>query len=208
MLTNEMPVIGPNPLGNVYGVVDAYNTALPNNGALNPLGSVWTIPSPSQGGNTTLATATGYGSFLTVKYVRYNSTANAAVVAGPAIVYYTDETFTTVSGTFTEGNPTGTGSTSAVAGFMLPNKGTVAGIGLGTTAFTAALLNTNYVFIAVEGFVPSASLGFAGTQNNPIMGGAGAFITALTTGVNRTAGYIWGAVTSQVADVLVTCGTF
>src|SRR3984957_20769281 len=124
-LTNEFPVIGPNPLGNVYGVVDPYNTSLPNNGALKPLGSLWTIPSPSQGGNTLLATSTGYGSYLTVKYVRYNSTANAAVNAGPAVVYYTDETFTTVTSTYSEGNIAGTGSACSVAGVLLPNKGTV-----------------------------------------------------------------------------------
>jgi hypothetical protein len=204
-LFNEMPVIGPNPLGNVYGVVDAYNTLLPNNGALNPLGSLWTIPSPSQGGNTLLATSTGYGSFLTVKYVRYNSTANPAVVTGPAPVYYVDETFTTVSGVFSEGIVASTGSANSIAGFLLPNSGTVTGVGLGTTAFTATLLNGNYVFIAVQGFVPSCKL-VAGAQSNSIMGATGNFTTAVTTGVNRPCGIVWGAVTSNIGDVLVTVG--
>jgi hypothetical protein len=205
---NEYPVIGPNPLNNVFGVVDPYNTALPNNGALNPLGSVWIVPSASQGGNTLLATSTGYGSFLVVKYLRYSSTANAAVVAGPAPVYYTDETFTTVTGTYTEGNIAGTGSQASVAGLMLPNKGTVTGVGLGTTAFTATLLNGNYVFVAVAGFVPSCYIS-TGTQGSGLTAGAsGAFLSAVQTGIIRPYGYAWGAITSTIGDVLVTIGAF
>jgi hypothetical protein len=206
----DFPKIGASALGNVYGVVDPYvagSGGCDGNGALNPLGSIWTIPSPSNGGNSLLATATGYGSFLTVKYVRYNSTSNPAVVAGPAVVYYTDETFTTVSGVFTEGNIAGTGSSASVAGVMLPNKGTVTGVGLGTTAFTATLLNGNYVFIAVEGFVPSCYLS-AGTQGSAVTGAAGNWVSAVTTGILRPYGYVWGAITSTIGDVLVTCGQF
>jgi hypothetical protein len=210
MLANEMPVIGPNALSNVFGVVDTYSTTASYNGqlngALNPLGSLWTIPSPSQGGNLTLATATGYGAWLTVKYVRYNSTANPAIPAGPAIVYYTDETFTTVSGVFTEGNIAGTGSSASIAGLLLPNTGTVTGIGLGT-GVTAALLNGNFCFIAVQGFVPSCYLS-AGTQGSALSGVAGNFTSAVTTGILRPYGYSWGAITSTIGDVLVTCGIF
>jgi len=210
MLANEFPVIGPNALGNVFGVVDTYSTAAGYNGALNgalnPLGSLWTIPSPSQGGNTTLATAAGYGSWMTVKYVRYNSTANPAMVAGPAPVYYTDETFTVVSGVFSEGIVAATGSANSIAGWLLPNTGTVAGVGLGT-GVTAALLNGNYVFIAVMGFVPKCYLA-AGAQSNSIMGATGNFTVAVTTGVNRPAGMIWGAVSSNIGDVLATVGLY
>jgi hypothetical protein len=192
----------------VFGVVDPYvagSGGSDGNGALNPLGSIWTIPAPSNGGNTLLATAAGYGNFMSVKYLRYSSTANAAVNVGPGICYYTDETFTTVSGTMSEGI---NGSNSSVAGFMLPNKGVVAGVGLGTTAFTAALLNGNYIFVAVGGFVPAAFLGYAGAQSAGIMGATGMNVCAATTGVNRNAAYIWGTVTSQVADILVTVGLF
>lgn len=210
MLTTEMPIIGPNSLNNVFGVVDTYSTTSTYNGqlngALNPLGSLWTIPSPSQGGNTILATAAGYGSFLTVKYVRYNSTANPAMVAGPAVVYYTDETFTTVSGVFSEGNVTGTGSASSVAGVLLPNTGSVAGVGLGT-GVTAALLNGNYVFIAVAGFVPSCVIS-SGTQGSGVSGASGNFASVIQSGILRPYGYVWSAITSTIADVLVTCGQF
>jgi hypothetical protein len=205
MLTTEFPVIGPNALGNVFGVVDPYNTLYVNNGALNPLGTLWTSPSPSQS-STVLATTGGYGCFTTYKYVRYNSTANPAMVAGPAPVYYTDETFTVVSGVFTEGIVSTTGSANSIAGFLLPNTGSVAGVGLGS-GVSATLLNGNFVWIAVEGFVPSCYLA-AGAQSNSIMGASGNFTTAVTTGVNRPCGIVWGAVTSNIGDVLVTVGLF
>ena len=207
---NEFPKIGANALNNVYGVVDPFvagSGGSDGNGALNPLGSLWTIPSPSNGGNTLLATSAGYASNLTVRYVRYLSTANPAVVTGPAPVYYVDETFTTVSGVFTEGIISGAGSANSIAGFMLPNSGVVAGVGLGTTAFTAALLNSNYVFIAVEGFVPAAHV-VAGTQSQLVMGAAGNWTTAVQTAGNRAAAAVWGAVTSSTADVLVVVGQY
>lgn len=205
-LTNEFPVIGNNTLGNVYGVVDTYNSALANNAAKNPVGSLWTIPSPSQGGNTLPSTSTGYGSFLTVKYVRYNSTANPALQAGPAVVYYTDETFSTVTGVFSEGNVAATGSSASVAGVLLPNTGSVTGIGLGT-GVTAALLNGNYCFIAVQGFVPSCYIS-SGTQGSGISGASGNFASVITSGILRPYGYVWGAITSTIGDILVTCGIF
>lgn len=209
-LGTEFPVIGSNALNNVFGVVDPYVSSTapnsqytPTNGALNPLGAVYTlpIPAPANGGPSALATVGGYGSFLTVKYVRYQSTANPATVAGPAPVYYTDETFTTVSGVYSEAVTTGS---SAIAGFMLANKGTVTGVGLGT-GFTAAVLNGNYVFVAIAGFVPSCYLA-AGAQGNSLTGASGNFTVAVTTGVLRPCGYVWGAVTSNIGDVLVTLG--
>jgi hypothetical protein len=205
MLTNEMPVIGENALGNVYGVVDTV--------ALNPVGSLWMIPAASVQGGLTLPTTHGYGSFLTVKYLQYKSTANPAMVTGPAPVYYTDETFSTVTGRYSEGNPASTGEVCSVAGWLLPNTGTVTGIGLGT-GVSAALLNGNYVFVAVEGFVPSAyildntNLNAAGQG---IMGEAASdFGATLVTTVNRVIGYTWSAPSgsTHIGDVLATCGLF
>ena len=214
MLTNEFPVVSSN-LGSglgVYGTCDPYSTSYVNSGALNPPGSLWTIPAPSQSGSAvgpTIAGANtnivaGYGCYLTVKYVRYNSTANPAVATGPAVVYWTDETFTTVSGVYSEAVTTGS---SAVAGILLPNKSTTAGLGLGSTAFTATILNGNWVFIAVVGFVPSVYLA-AGAIGQPITGAAGNWVVAVTTGVLRPLGYICGAVSSNLGDVLVTVGNY
>jgi hypothetical protein len=214
MLTNEYPIVSSNLTAGfgVYGTCDPYNSAAVNYGALNPPGSIWTIPSPSQSGITLGQSPTGadtnvpagYGSYLTVKYVRYNSTANPAVQTGPAPVYWVDETLTTVSGRYSEATTTGS---SAIAGWLLPNSGTVAGIGLGTTVFTNTILNGNWVFIAVEGFVPSCYLA-AGAIGQPVTGASGDFTVAVTTGVLRTCGFIWGAVASNIGNVLATVGIY
>jgi hypothetical protein len=207
----DFPVIGGSALNNVFGVVDPYvvgSGGSDGNGAKNALGTLYTAPPPaqSQGGTTVLTTAAGYGCWTTYRYVRYVSTANPAMVAGPAPVYYTDETFTIVSGVFSEGIVAATGSANSIAGFLLPNTGSVAGVGLGS-GVSATLLNNNYVWIAVEGFVPSCYLA-AGAQSNSIMGASGNFTTAVTTGVNRPAGIVVGAVTSNIGDVLVTVGLY
>jgi hypothetical protein len=209
-LMNEYPVISSNLSSGfgVYGTADPYNAALVNNGALNPPGSLYFIPSPSQGGNTTLQTAVGYCSGLWCKYVLYKSTSNPAMVAGPGIVYYTDETFSTVSGAFAESfaasNPT------YAAGFLLPNTGSVAGVGVGS-AISATILNNgglgSYVWIGIAGFIPSAYVA-AEAQGNPMMGGAGAFTPVITTTVLRTVGWVWGTVTSNIADIIATIVPF
>jgi hypothetical protein len=203
-LTNEYPVISSNLKAGYgpYGTADPYNAALQYNGALNPLGSLYFQPAPAQ--NTiALSSSTGYASGLWMKYVLYKSTSNPAMVAGPGVVYYTDETFTTVSGAFAESfaasNPT------YAAGFLLPNTGTVTGIGVGS-AISATILNNggngSYVWIGIAGFVPSAYVA-ALAQGNPFMGGTGAFTPVITTTVLRTIGWVWGAVTSNIADVVL-----
>ena len=221
MLTNEMPVVSSNlsPGLGVYGTCDPFNAALPNNGARNPLGSIWTIPSPSQSGEAigltsaglTTHTQLGYGCYLTVKYLRYQSTGNPAMVGGPAPVYYTDETFTTVSGRYSEGNPAATGEVASVAGWLLVNTSTTAGIGLGT-AISATILNGSYIFVATLGFVPGcyisdyANITGAGLG---IMGASGDFQCALLTTVNRVLGYSWSALSNtSYLDVVATCGIF
>jgi hypothetical protein len=214
MLLNEYPVISSNlKVGfGVFGTADPYNAALPNNGALNPPGSLYTAPSLAQSGSN-LSSAVGYGAFTTYKYVRYLSTSNPAMVAGPAVVYYTDETFSTVSGKFTEGMVAATGNASAVAGWLCPNTGSVAGVGVGS-AITATILNNgvngSWVWIAVSGFVPSASLA-AGAQMNLVYGSGDFVVSAIAdnTSINhKAAGYIWGPVTSNIGDVITNIGIY
>lgn len=170
-LLNEFPVVSSNlkaGLG-VYGTADPFNVALPNAGALNPVGSVWVMPAPSESGSALGFTAAGaapsagYGAELWVRYVLYRSTSNPAVVAGPAPVYWTDESFTTVTGKASEALIAS--KSVSVAGWLLPNSGTGTN-GLGTTLFTNTILNNggslspaaggSYVFIAIKGFLPSA----------------------------------------------------
>jgi hypothetical protein len=206
-LTNEMPVVTSNLKTGfgVYGTADPFvSNTYPNNGFQNPLGSVWCIPSPSQS-STALATSLGYGSFLWVKYVKYLSTSNPAMVAGSGIVYYTDETLTTVSGAFAESFVAST--PAYAAGFLLPNTGAVAGIGIGS-AISATILNNgglgSGVFIAIAGFVPSAFVGAGTAQGSTFVGAAGAFTPATTTTVLRPVGYVYGAIASSIADVVLT----
>jgi hypothetical protein len=208
-LTTEMPVIT-NDLGQglgVYGNMTPYNAAQQNNGAPAPPGSIYFIPAAAQNTNT-LASAVGYASGLWVKLVLYKSTANPAVKTGPAPVYYVDETFTTVSGKFTEGIISTTGSSMAFAGWLLPNAGTVAGIGAGSTLFTATTLNNgglgSWVYIGLQGFIPSAYLA-AGAQTNMVYGSGDFAVSAValagTAPAQKLAAWVWGAVTSNIGDI-------
>lgn len=214
-LTLEFPVITSNLKAgfDVFGTADPVNTALQAGGAQNPVGSLYFRPAASMG-SSVLPSASGFAAGLWCRYVKYLSTANPAMVAGPAPVYYTDATFTTVSGRFSEGLIAATGSASSIAGWLLPNTGTVAGVGVGT-AITAAILNNaglgSYVWIGVQGFIPSCFLA-AGAQTNLVYGATGDFtVAAIADGAaitHRSAGYIWSAVASNIADVMATVQTF
>lgn len=215
-LMMEYPVITSNLKAGfgAFGTADPFNAALQNNGAQNPVGSLYFQPSPSMGGNTLLSTSVGYCAGLWMRYVLYKSTANPAMVAGPAPVFYTDETYGTVTGRFSEGVIATTGSASSIAGWLLPNTGSVAGVGVGS-AITATILNNgglgSYVWIGLMGFIPSCFLA-AGAQTNFIYGATGDFtVAAIADGsaiTHRGAGYVAGAVTSNIGDVLATVQPF
>jgi hypothetical protein len=217
-LTNEFPVIS-SELGQglgLFGSMTPFNAALQNNGALNPLGALYFVPSPSEGGALNagggfLPSKTGFASGLWVKYCLYKSTANPAAVTGPAPVYFTDETFTTVSGQFSEGVQAS--KSISAAGWLLPNAGTVSGVGAGATLFTATLLNNgglgSYVWVGIQGFIPSAYLA-AGAASNWVYG-SGNFATtgvvadgASTYNDFKNIGVVIGSVTSNIGDVLAT----
>lgn len=209
MLTNEYPVVSSNLASGygVFGTADPYNSNSATLGALNPPGSLWTIPAPSQSGISLTAT-TGYGSWMTVKYVLYSgSSASTTIVNGPAPVYYMDETFINVSGVYSDSVALDAG----IAGWLLPNSGTVTGSGIGTTLWTSAVLKNNnlgsWVFIAVEGFVPKARLA-NGAIGNSLTGASGSWTVAVTTGILRPCGYIIGTVGSNVGDIIATVGLY
>jgi|SRR5579872_5518180 len=219
-LMNEYPVFTQElgqGLQEGYGSMTPYNAALQNNGARNPLGAVYFRPSPSQGGGLTpgggtLGTSAGYGSGLWMKYVLYKSTGNPAVKTGPAPVYWADETFTTVSGAFADGFVAS--NSVSVAGWLLPNAGTVAGIGAGSTLFTATLLNNgglgSYVWIALAGFIPSCYLA-AGAVNNALWASGDFATTGIADGssiTHRIMGYAFNTVTSNIGDVYATLDVF
>jgi hypothetical protein len=185
---NEYPKIS---TGNPKTVVDAYNAALQNNGALNPLGAIYTIP-PNQGA---IGSSSGIGMFLTVKYVRYSSTANPAVVAGPAPVYYTDQTFGTVSGVSTEGFA----GLNSVAGLLLVNSTDYSGL-------TATILNGNFVWIAIAGWVSGCIAPASTAAGDAIIAAAGNFtparVAANTAPTNKLIGWATSAIASSLCNIL------
>lgn len=222
MLAAEFPNIS---TGNLYTAIDTYtntistqpptNTPSWPNGAQNPPGAFYLL---SQGAPEGPATAypsasgslssKGYGAPLVVRYVRYNSTGNPNLLAYPAPVYWVDETFTTVSGVFSEGNPAGTGNLNSLAGLLLPNYTSLNE----TAAAAATTLNGNWCWIVTKGFVPSVYVpsgtgvgdALTGTSGNFTLTrtGSGAAPISLRCFIAQT------AIAAGVADVLVNTEIF
>lgn len=174
--------------GSMFTVLDAT--------ARNPVGSIWSPPA-----NLGLPLSTkGLGAQPVVKYLYYNSTTNPTPVAGPAPVYYTDETFTTVSGAAQDAFITTSGV--SIAGYLMPNTTAISGL-------TAAELNTSYVFVQIGGLLSGAWGPTGGTA------AVGAFITGTATTGSwastvpaaaanvRCLGFQLTAVVSSLCDVLV-----
>ncbi len=180
--------------GNPFTVLDTYNTALYNNGANMPLGTIVNVPLPAYNVGTT---PKGAGSYLVAKYLRYLSTANPATVAGPAPVYYVDETFETVSGVESEGL-----GVNFIAGWMLPSTATTS---IGST-FTATALNGNFVFVGLSGYIPAAISVTATAVGDALIGASGNFtvarVAAGTAPTNRVLGWALTAVSGGLSDVI------
>jgi hypothetical protein len=187
----EFPVVS---TGSLYTAIDTYGstistqppTNIPSNpnGALNPIGAAFLIAPgsslyspaqyyPSASGSLN---SNGWGAPLIVRYVRYNSTTAAAMLAYPAPVYWTDETYTTVTGTFSEGLPASTGNLNSLAGWLLPNSTSLALTGAKSTT----ALNGNFCFIATKGFVPAAAVVALTAVGDAIVGAAGNFVVTRT----------------------------
>ena len=108
---------------------------------------------------TNYAAANASGSPAIYMLVQYNpasalTTANLTTAAGPAPVYWTDNTFTTVTGITTEGIGGTTLGLGFPAGYMLLNTAT--GYGNAGTALTAAALLGAYIMIQVAGYLKGA----------------------------------------------------
>lgn len=180
--------------GNVRTTVDFPNTSLgtplpyPTGVFPNPLGSTFW--------DNAITVANPNGQPTKYRYVKYQSTANPAVQANPAAVYWTDLTMTTVSGAVAEG----WGGQSSFAGIMMPNTTDL-------TTLTAALLNANggaAVWIAVAGIVTGV-VSAAAAAGDQLMATAnwtatGGF-TKVAVGVaptGRVAAFAFGASPSTV----------
>jgi hypothetical protein len=194
--------------GNPYTTIDTYYATSTVNQTVPPTQAAYPNGALAWPGEAYLAPVTtfgllgqkGQGAPLVLRYVRYNSTANPALLAYPAPVCWTDETFQTVSGVFSEGNPSGTGNLNSFAGLLLVNTTSVSGL-------TAAALNGNWVWIATSGYVPGAYVPAATAIGDSLTMSSGNFtLTRTASGTAPISKRILQALTaisSGNADVLV-----
>lgn len=171
----------------------------------NTVGAIWSPPATAGAPITTK----GYGAQPVYKYVYYNSTVNPSPENAPAPVYYTDESFSTVSGDSAEAFFVEGGLGPCAAGYLMPNTTSITGL-LATATATAPGLNQSYCWIQVGGWLGGA---FAPTTLTGA--GVGSYIYGTSTGnwssvVNTTIGaqtrifgVQWSVITNLLCDVLV-----
>ena len=151
--------------------------------------------------------------FMLVQYLSTSAitTANLTTAAAPAPVYWTDETYTTVTGITTEALGATTLGLAFPAGFMLVN--TTTGIGNAGTALTAAALLGSYMLIQVAGYLKGAYMSSSsnagiGAWIVPVAGTlSSAFIAAGSSATYQPFGRQASVLTSGLCDVLVNCDT-
>jgi hypothetical protein len=212
-LGTEFPII---TTGNLYTAIDTYASTITTqppvnspswpNGAQNPIGAAYLLSPGASEGPTMLYGGNGYGAPLIVRYVRYNSSTAAAMLAYPAPVYWTDETYTTVTGTFSEGNPAATGNLNSLAGWLLPNFTALSKTGAAATT----ALNGNFCFIATKGFLPAAAVCASTAVGDALIGASGNFIVTRTASGSAPLcsklALALSAVTANVtADIWINC---
>lgn len=167
--------------GNVRTTVDAVTSTgyMPNPtfnqfGLQNPLGTIWTDVGGPDSVSGTITQLPAFQSAI-YKYVLYKSTGNPALVAQPAIVYYTDNTSTVVSGAAADAFPT---PASGIAGILMPNTTDLPNL-------TATILNNGAlgsgVWICIGGFVKGAAAPAATAAGDILVGVAGNFLLARST---------------------------
>lgn len=170
---------------------------------VNPLGCIY---SPPVNQNLPVTTK-GLGAQPVWKYVKYSSTTNPAPVAAPAPVYFTDESFTTISGNAAEAFVTTGGL--YIAGYWMPNTTSIALLANNTTGSNIQV-NNSYGWMQIGGLL-------VGAWGPTASGAVGASITGLTTGnwastgaanAQRQLGFQLTAVASSVCDVLVSGDVF
>ena len=133
--------------------------------------------------------------------VEYKSTAKPSPVAGPAPVYWVDNTFTLVTGVESEALL----GLSGAAGYLMPNTPDISGL-------TDAMLEGSLCLIQVAGYLAGAYGPTGGTAGvgNQIVAASGNFVTngvvvSNSTGgtSSRPFGVQMTAISSGLCDVLV-----
>jgi hypothetical protein len=169
-------------------------------GLYNTLGQVFDDQGGSDSNSGTLTQLPLY-SGARYRYVLYKSATNPALLAQPGLVYYTDNTFTKVSGAIADGI---TGTASDFAGLLMLNTTDL-------TTITATILNNSGngsgVWICIGGFVKAATSIAATAVGDTLIGGATSFTPArVASGVAPTFTKTMTALTaiaSGVSDVEV-----
>ncbi len=159
------------------------------NGAKAQLGAAYYDNTPS----------TTYPNGLPAKYryVRYNSTANAAVSAYPAPVFWSDKAHTTVTSTMSESL---TGTQQDIAGWLMINSTDL-------TTLTATILNGNFVWVCVAGLVTTAASAGSTAAGDWLIGSATAWLPVLVAGGTQS-GYKYAAYALEAVSVNVTNNIF
>lgn len=173
--------------------IDPFVSTNLNNGALNIPGAIYQAPINSALIGTKGPAPNGY-----FKYVRYNPSVSQTLKNGAQLVYWKDETFTTVTGLYSESL---TGTINDIAGWMLYN----------TTVNSAAVatdINGNYCWIQVGGLLVGAWVTAAAAADASIYGAASTFgatgtTAANTAPTNRVAGWSLAAAASNLVDLYV-----
>ena len=154
-------------------------------------------------GVTAASAANPSGSPAIFMLVEYTSLGKPAPVAGPAPVYWVDNTFTTVTGVESEALL----GLSGAAGYLMPNTTDISGL-------TDAMLEGAQCIIQVAGYLKGAYAPTGGTAGvgNLIVAAAGNWVTngvvvsSSANGVSsRPFGVQMTAVASGLCDVLVGC---
>lgn len=136
---------------------------------------------------------------MLVQYLATSATTTGNLQAGPAPVYWTDSTFTTVSGISTES----AFGLNGIAGYMLVNTTDL-------PSLTAAQILGGQLLIQVAGYLMGAFAPASGTAGigNAVVGAAGTFasasVVAGTAPGYRTLGYQASAVASGLCNMIVT----
>lgn len=183
--------------GNFQTTIDPYVSGYagyPNNpGARNQVGAAYY--------DSTGTNSNPWGVPGKYRYVQYVSTSNPALtsVTGPFIVYWTDATFTAVTPVYSEAL---TGGINLIAGLAMPNVTAL-------TTLTAAILNNNYIWICVGGYIGGMYVaGATVTAGQSVYGTTTNFLPASTNSgtapPQRVLGWATANNASNLVNILVT----
>jgi len=190
-----MPMLGYPPIdGTIYTALDSV--------AQCPLGTRYTYPlNPAAAiGSTPYK---GLGAPQTVCYVQYLATAASNFVAQPGTVYWVDESYTSVTGLYSES----AFGLNGAAGWILINTTNYPGSLTGAQLLAA--VKGNYCWIVTGGFIPGCYSAGSVAAGEWLIGSTTAFQPARVTAGNAPTYPVFGQAATAVSmatlsDVLVS----